>query len=223
MEGKAAVTTSTEHGDGEASKTAARTVVSGSSRGGAASRALSVADLILRVVAVVAIVDSAIAMGTTNQTLPFFTQFLRFKAQYSDLPTLTCDHSCLLATIVNLHYFRLQARLFLPVVTRLFVVANSAVTAYLVLSIPLSVVHIIRSRASYSRLVMLALVAAVASASAAIVYLAHKGNVRANWFAVCQQFDSFCERISGPLIGSFAAMAVLLLLVLLSAAALARR
>ncbi|XP_052145168.1 casparian strip membrane protein 4 [Oryza glaberrima] len=201
MEGKAAVTTSTEHGDGEASKTAARTVVSGSSRGGAASRALSVADLILRVVAVVAIVDSAIAMGTTNQTLPFFTQFLRFKAQYSDLPTLT-----------------------------LFAVANSAVTAYLVLSIPLSVVHIIRSRASYSRLVlifldsvMLALVAAVASASAAIVYLAHKGNVRANWFAVCQQFDSFCERISGPLIGSFAAMAVLLLLVLLSAAALARR
>ncbi|BAS80881.1 casparian strip membrane protein 4 [Oryza sativa Japonica Group] len=201
MEGKAAVTTSTEHGDGEASRTAARTVVSGSSRGGAASRALSVADLILRVVAVVAIVDSAIAMGTTNQTLPFFTQFLRFKAQYSDLPTLT-----------------------------LFVVANSAVTAYLVLSIPLSVVHIIRSRASYSRLVlifldsvMLALVAAVASASAAIVYLAHKGNVRANWFAVCQQFDSFCERISGPLIGSFAAMAVLLLLVLLSAAALARR
>uniref|UniRef100_A0A0E0NKV9 CASP-like protein n=1 Tax=Oryza rufipogon TaxID=4529 RepID=A0A0E0NKV9_ORYRU len=169
-------------------------------------------------------------MGTTNQTLPFFTQFLRFKAQYSDLPTLTCDHSCLLATIVNLHYFRLQARLFLPVVTRLFVVANSAVTAYLVLSIPLSVVDIIRSRASYSRLVlifldsvMLALVAAVASASAAIVYLAHKGNVRANWFAVCQQFDSFCERISGPLIGSFAAMAVLLLLVLLSAAALARR
>uniref|UniRef100_A0A0E0K558 CASP-like protein n=1 Tax=Oryza punctata TaxID=4537 RepID=A0A0E0K558_ORYPU len=112
-------------------------------------------------------------MGTTNQTLPFFTQFLRFKAQYSDLQTLT-----------------------------LFVVANSAVDAYLV---------------------MLALVAAAASAAAAIVYLAHKGNVRDNWFAVCQQFDSFCERISGSLIGFFSAMAVLLLLVLLSAFALARR
>ncbi|KAF0935224.1 hypothetical protein E2562_031261 [Oryza meyeriana var. granulata] len=199
MEGKAAVTTSTEHG--EASKTSARTVVIGSSRGGAASRALSVVDLILRVVAVVATVGSAIAMGTTNQTLPFFTQFLRFKAQYSDLPTLT-----------------------------LFVVANSVLAAYLVLSIPLSIVHIIRSRARYSRLVLifldsvtLALVTAAASASAAIVYLAHKGNVRANWFAICQQFDSFCDRISGSLIGSFAAMAVLLLLVLLSAAALARR
>lgn len=48
---------------------------------------------------------------------------------------------------------------------------------------------------------MLALLTAGASAAAAIVYLAHKGNVRANWFAICQQFDSFCERISGSLIG----------------------
>ena len=70
---------------------------------------------------------------------------------------------------------------------------------------------------------MLTLLTAGASAAAAIVYLAHKGNVRANWFAICQQFDSFCERISGSLIGSFAAMAMLVLLVLLSAAALARR
>ena len=70
---------------------------------------------------------------------------------------------------------------------------------------------------------MLTLLTAGASAAAAIVYLAHKGNVRANWFAICQQFDAFCERISGSLIGSFAAMAMLVLLVLLSAAALARR
>lgn len=70
---------------------------------------------------------------------------------------------------------------------------------------------------------MLALVTAAASAGAAIVYLAHNGNVSANWFAICQQFDSFCERISGSLIGSFAAMVVLILLILLSAVALARR
>lgn len=55
----------------------------------AASRGLAVLDLVLRFVAVIATVGSAIAMGTTNQTLPFFTQFLRFKAQYDDLPTLT--------------------------------------------------------------------------------------------------------------------------------------
>ncbi|OEL35205.1 hypothetical protein BAE44_0003771 [Dichanthelium oligosanthes] len=70
---------------------------------------------------------------------------------------------------------------------------------------------------------MLALVTSAASAATAIVYLAHKGNARANWFAICQQFDSFCERISASLIGSFAAMALLVLLILLSAVALARR
>ncbi|RCV08336.1 hypothetical protein SETIT_1G317700v2 [Setaria italica] len=195
--GKAPVS---EHEETSKSKAAALEVASG---GGsrAASRGLAVLDLILRFVAVIATVGSAIAMGTTNQTLPFFTQFLRFKAQYDDLPTLT-----------------------------FFVVANSIVAAYLVLSIPLSIVHTIRSRAKYSRLVlvffdaaMLALVTSAASAAAAIVYLAHKGNARANWFAICQQFDAFCERISGTLIGSFAAMALLVLLIVLSAAALARR
>lgn len=70
---------------------------------------------------------------------------------------------------------------------------------------------------------MMALLTAGASAAAAIVYLAHKGNVRANWFAICQQFNSFCERTSGSLIGSFASMVVFILLILLSASALARR
>ncbi|KAK3155257.1 hypothetical protein QOZ80_2BG0200880 [Eleusine coracana subsp. coracana] len=160
-------------------------------------RVLCVVDLVLRFVAVVATAGSAIAMGTTTQTLPFVTQFLRFKAQYNDLPALTY-----------------------------FVVANSIVAAYLVLSIPLSIVHIIRGgSAKYSRLLLVfldtAMLALVASAASAIANLAHKGNVRANWFAICQQFDSFCERITGSLIGSFAAMALLLLLILLSAAALA--
>ncbi|CAN6246134.1 unnamed protein product [Urochloa humidicola] len=189
-----------EHGETSA-KAAAALEVAGGGRSRAASRGLAVVDLILRIVAVIGTVGSAIAMGTTNQTLPFFTQFLRFKAQYDDLPTLT-----------------------------FFVVVNSIVAAYLVLSIPLSIVHIIRSRAKYSRLVlvffdaaMLALVTSAASAAEAIVYLAHKGNARANWFAICQQFDAFCERISGCLIGSFAAVALLVLLIVLSAAALARR
>nr|CAB3451063.1 unnamed protein product [Digitaria exilis] len=157
--GKAPVS---EHG--ETSKAAMLEVAAAKATGGggrAASRGLAVLDFIIRFVAVVATVGSAIAMGTTNQTLPFFTQFLRFKAQYDDLPTLT-----------------------------------------------------------YA---MLALVTSAASAAAAIVYLAHKGNARANWFAICQQFDAFCERISGSLIGSFAAMALLVVLIVLSAAGLARR
>lgn len=53
------------------------------------SRGASVLDTILRVLAFVCTLGSAIAMGTTNETLPFFTQFIRFRAEYDDLPTLT--------------------------------------------------------------------------------------------------------------------------------------
>lgn len=69
---------------------------------------------------------------------------------------------------------------------------------------------------------MLALVTAGASAATAIVYLAHKGNTSVNWFAFCQQFDSFCERVSGSLIGSFGAAVVLILIIITSALAISR-
>lgn len=70
---------------------------------------------------------------------------------------------------------------------------------------------------------MLGLLTAGASASAAIVYLAHNGNTNTNWFAICRQFNSFCERISGSLIGSFVGVGVFILLILLSGLALSRR
>ncbi|CDP02250.1 unnamed protein product [Coffea canephora] len=164
-------------------------------------RGAAVVDFFLRVVAIIATLGSAIAMGTTNETLPFFTQFIRFRAKYTDLPMFT-----------------------------FFVVANSVVSAYLVLSLALSIFHIMRSRAHASRVVliffdagMLALLTAGASAAAAIVYLAHKGNSRANWIAICQQFNSFCERISGSMIGSFGGILIFVVLILLSAVALSRR
>ncbi|KAL8150174.1 hypothetical protein V2J09_019982 [Rumex salicifolius] len=146
------------------------------------NRGLGIMDLILRVVAGVGTLASAIAMGTTNETLPFF------------------------------------------------IVANALVCGYLILSLPLSIFHIIRSRASGSRILLiildtvaLGLLTGGASAAAAIVYLAHNGNTSANWFAICQQFNSFCERISGSLIGSFIGIVVFVLLIILSAAALSRR
>ncbi|KAL7094722.1 hypothetical protein ACP275_11G121500 [Erythranthe tilingii] len=147
-------------------------------------RGLAALDFVLRIIAIIATLASAIAMGTTNESLPFFTQFIRFRVKYSDLPTFT---------------------------------------AYLVLSLALSISHIVNGGAKKSRVGMLALLTAGASAAAAIVYLAHKGNTRTNWFAICQQFNSLCERISGSLIGSFGAMVVLILLILLSAATLSRR
>ncbi|GAB2280255.1 hypothetical protein Dimus_014897 [Dionaea muscipula] len=164
------------------------------------NRGLSFIDFIFRIIAGIGTLASAIAMGTTNETLPFFTQFIRFRAQYDDLPTFT-----------------------------FFVVANSIVFCYLLLSLPLSILHIIRSAARCTRIVLLildtaamALLTAGASAATAIVYLAHKGNVSANWFAICQQFNNFCERISGSLIGSFVAIVILVLLIILSAIAISR-
>ncbi|XP_023887026.2 casparian strip membrane protein 3 [Quercus suber] len=165
------------------------------------NRGVSILDFILRLVAVLGTLGSAIAMGTTNETLPFVTRFTRFRAEFKDLPTLT-----------------------------FFVIANSIVSAYLVLSLSLSIFHILSSSAQRSRIpliffdtVMLALLTAGASAAAAIVYLAHKGNSKTNWFAICQQFNSFCQRTSGSLIGSFGAVVVFILLILLSAMALSRR
>lgn len=57
------------------------------SKAHAASRGISILDFVFRIVAGASTLGSAIAMGTTNQTLPFFTQFIRFSAQYDDLPT----------------------------------------------------------------------------------------------------------------------------------------
>lgn len=165
------------------------------------NKVVSILDLVLRAVAIVATLASAVAMGTTNETLPFFNQFIQFRARYNDLPTFT-----------------------------FFVIVNSIVCFYLVLSLPMSIFHIVRSRATFTRVilifldsVMLALLTLGASAAAAIVYLAHKGNASANWLAICQQFNNFCQRISGSLIGSFGGILVFIVLILLSAIALCRR
>ncbi|GKU99532.1 hypothetical protein SLEP1_g12370 [Rubroshorea leprosula] len=162
---------------------------------------VSILDLFFRIGAIVGTLGSALAMGTTDQTLPFITQFFQFRAQYHDLPSLT-----------------------------FFVIANAIVCGYLVLSLPISTYHIIRSKAHISRVillifdtVMLALVTAGASAAAAIVYLAHKGNGNANWAAICQQFNSFCERISGSLIGSFGSTVLFILIITTAAIAISRR
>lgn len=69
---------------------------------------------------------------------------------------------------------------------------------------------------------MLAFLTAGASAAAAIVYLAHNGNSSANWFAICQQYQDFCQRSSGSLIGSFVAVVSIVLLIILSGVALSR-
>lgn len=70
---------------------------------------------------------------------------------------------------------------------------------------------------------MIAVLSAGASAAAAIVYLAHKGNASANWVAICQQYENFCGRITGSLIGSFGVLLIFLLVIPLSGFILSMR
>ncbi|CAK9186070.1 unnamed protein product [Ilex paraguariensis] len=83
-------------------------------------------DLILRLVAIVGTLGGAVAMGTTNATLPFFARFIPFKAGHNDLPTFT-----------------------------FFVAANGIVSAYLVLSLALSIFHMLKSGATLTRVILI--------------------------------------------------------------------
>lgn len=54
------------------------------------SKGLSLIDLIMRIVAAVSTMGSAIAVATTSQTLPTVAAFIHFNSrQYQDFPTFT--------------------------------------------------------------------------------------------------------------------------------------
>ncbi|XP_057806585.1 casparian strip membrane protein 2-like [Salvia miltiorrhiza] len=161
-------------------------------------RGASIFDFILRLCAAAAALAAAATMGTTDETLPFFTQFFQFQASYDDLPAFT-----------------------------FFVVANAIASSYLVLSLPFSIIGIVRPQAAGIKLLLLifdtavaAFTTAAAAAAAAIVYLAHNGNSTVNWLAICQQFTDFCQRVSGAVVASFIAAVILIFLIVLSAVAL---
>ncbi|KAL2503049.1 Casparian strip membrane protein 4 [Forsythia ovata] len=165
---------------------------------GGYKRGIAIFDLILRISAFTSALAATVAMGTTEQTLPFFTQFFQFQASYDDLPTFS-----------------------------FFVIAMAIVTSYLILSAPFSIVCIARPLAAGPRLlliifdtVMVTLTTSAAGSSAAIVYLAHNGNSGANWLEICQQFDDFCQRISGAVVAAFITVVLLVFMVVLSAVAL---
>ncbi|XP_038891857.1 casparian strip membrane protein 1-like [Benincasa hispida] len=169
--------------------------------GEGAQRGLAIVDLVLRVMAIMATLSSAVVMGTANQTLPFSTQSSQFKANYKDLPMFM-----------------------------FFVLANSLVCGYLFLSLPLSIFQIMEVASVTPRLIllifdMMAMVLGTAGAStaASTVYLAYRGNAAANWVSFCTQFDSFCRHISGSLIGSFVAILTFMFLIIIYVIAMLRR
>ncbi|KAH8485358.1 hypothetical protein Peur_071009 [Populus x canadensis] len=168
---------------------------------GGFKKGLAIFDFVLRLGAVVTALAAAATMGTSDQTLPFFTQFFQFQASYDDLPTF-----------------------------QFFVIAMAIVSGYLVLSLPFSIVAIVRPHATGPRLLLiildtvaLTLNTAAAAAAVAIVDLAQNGNSSANWLGICQQFDDFCQKASGAVVASFIAAGVLLFLIVISALALRKR
>ncbi|KAK9921361.1 hypothetical protein M0R45_029872 [Rubus argutus] len=139
---------------------------------GGMKRGLAIIDLVLRIGAIVAALAAAATMGTSDQNLPFFTQFFQFEASYDDMPSF-----------------------------QFFLIAMSMVAGYLVLSLPFSIVAIVRPHAGGLRLLLLimdlvalTLATSAAAAATAIVYLAHNGNSSSNWLAICNQFGDFCQK-----------------------------
>ncbi|KAD5803338.1 hypothetical protein R6Q59_024420 [Mikania micrantha] len=164
-------------------------------------RGVGIVDLILRVCAIAATFAADMVMGTTSDKyVKVFSQFFRFHASYDDLPTFT-----------------------------FFLAGNAIACAYLVASLPFSVVCIVRPHIVGARILLLifdtlalALTMAAASSAATIVYLAHKGNPSTNWPVLCQQFNEFCPRVSDAVMGSFIGVFILVVLVVVSAVALSR-
>ncbi|KAG5114569.1 hypothetical protein JHK82_037838 [Glycine max] len=163
-------------------------------------KGVAILDFILRLGAIGSALGAAAIMGNSEQILPFFTQFFQFHAQWDDFPMF-----------------------------QFFVFANGAAGGFLILSLPFSIVCIVRPFAVGPRLLlvildilMMALVMAAASAAAAVVYLAHNGSQDANWIAICQQFTDFCQVTSEALVASFVAAFFLICLIVVSSVALKR-
>lgn len=57
------------------------------SHGGGYKKGIAICDFLLRLGAVIAALSAAATMATSDETLPFFTQFFQFEASYDDLPT----------------------------------------------------------------------------------------------------------------------------------------
>ncbi|KAF6165839.1 hypothetical protein GIB67_012736 [Kingdonia uniflora] len=164
-------------------------------KGRRVKKGAAVLDFFLRLVALAASLVATITLGTASQTLPFVTNYFQFKATFEDLPAMLY-----------------------------FVIVFAIASVYLFLSLPFSFISCIRPHKGGARVfllicdtVMVALTASAASAATAIVYLAHTGNSRANWIAICEQFNEYCQGISGSMVPAFIATGILILLVVMSA------
>ncbi|KAF0899551.1 hypothetical protein E2562_020757 [Oryza meyeriana var. granulata] len=175
---------------------------SGGSGGDGLRRCMGLIDFVLRVAAFGPTLAAAISIGTSDERLSVFTNFFQFRARFDDFPAFT-----------------------------FFMVANAIAAGYMVLSLPFSAASIMSSKAATGvkllllicDTIMAVLLTAAAAAATAMVYVAHEGNLRANWVPICLQFHGFCQRTSGAVIASFLAVLVLMILVVMAACSIPRR
>ncbi|KDP36190.1 hypothetical protein JCGZ_08834 [Jatropha curcas] len=168
---------------------------------GSYKKGIAIIDFFLRLGALACAVVAAATMVTSDEDLPFFTRFNQFQASYDAVQTF-----------------------------QFFVIAMAMTAGYLALSLPFSVVGIVRPHAAGPRILLfildtvsLGLNAAVAAAAADTVYLMHNGNATLNWFAICLQYTDFCSKVSGAVVASFVSAAVLMMLVIMSGLVFMRR
>ncbi|KAI3950508.1 hypothetical protein MKW92_053195 [Papaver armeniacum] len=126
-------------------------------------RIVCIFDFLLRLFGVVVLLTAAVTMGTSDQILPFFMLHFQFRATFQDLPALT-----------------------------FFVAAKAIACGYLLLSLPFSVISIIRPSIVGERLLLL----------------------------IADTFNEFCQQTSGAVVASFAGVLIFIILVIMSALAL---
>jgi len=61
-------------------------LVAAPARPGGWKKGIAIMDFILRLGAIAAALAAAASMGTSDQSLPFFTQFFQFEASYDSFP-----------------------------------------------------------------------------------------------------------------------------------------
>jgi len=73
--------------------------------GGGLKKGAAIMDFILRLGAVAASLGAAATMGTSDQTLPFFTQFFQFEASYDSFTTFQYVTIQLFMPFLNMHIY----------------------------------------------------------------------------------------------------------------------
>ncbi|CAN6555747.1 unnamed protein product [Malus baccata var. baccata] len=166
-------------------------------------KAIAVLDFILRLGATAAALGAAIAMGSSDETLPFFTQFFQFSASYDDLPTFHCSKACPA-------YFLHRKITF----SFIFCVVLYIDKQYLDVHFAS---HVLTWNSKSCHFIIIgACLEHFCCCRCRCHSLAQNGNSDANRFAICQQFGDFCRQSSGAVVSAFVSVVIFVILILFS-------